>query len=119
MYNIKLDQPKNTMFLTVDGFLSEQQVKECVSAILSGVRSLADGFYIVNDITNMKPLTPEGVQEMKHLQTELAKSGVAKIIRVTDSAIAKMQVNRVHREVGGYEVVEASSLDEAISLIGS
>lgn len=116
MYNIQADTDQNLLLLHLEGFMTDQELKEAAQICIEKINKLTSGFSIINDISKLKPATPIGAAEIKRVQSIAAEQGAAKIIRITHNIVTKMQFHRTSREVG-YQAFEVSTMDEAIRLL--
>lgn len=116
MIDIKADTQQNLLVLRLEGFLTDEALKDGVDLCISEAKKLTKGFTIINDISKLKPASPAGAAEIKRAQAFVLENGVGRIIRVTKNPISKMQLTRTSGEVG-YEAFETRSLDEAYKLI--
>ena len=116
MIDIKADIEKNILLLRLEGFLTDDALKSGVDLCIAEAKKLSSGYFIINDISRMKPASPAGAAEIKRAQSYVINNGVGKIIRVTRNPITKIQLNRTSIEVG-YEAFEVRSLEEAYQLI--
>ncbi|SHJ90686.1 hypothetical protein SAMN04488028_10299 [Reichenbachiella agariperforans] len=116
MYDIKADEKKNLLVLILEGFLTDQELIEGADLCISEAKKLRPGFVVINDISRMKPASPQGAQEIKRAQAFVLGIGVTKVIRVTDNPVVKMQFNRTG-SAAGYEALEVSTMEEALALL--
>jgi hypothetical protein len=116
MFEIKADSKLNLLVLRLEGFMTDDQLKQASDKCIAEAGKLKPGFTVINDISQMKPASPTGAEHIKRAQTSVIGKGVGKIIRVTENQISKMQFNRTSKEVG-YNAVEVTSLDEAYRLV--
>lgn len=116
MFEIKADPKLNLLVLRLEGFMSDDQLKQASDKCVAEAGRLRAGFTVINDISQMKPASPTGAEHIKRAQASVISKGVGKIIRVTQDQISRMQFNRTSREVG-YHAVEVNSLEEAYQLL--
>ena len=92
---------------------------EAAAKVLSEAEMLTPGFTIINDISDFKPTTASAAEEIKKTQAALFQKDIGKVIRIVGkSVIASMQFSRTQREAEAlYEVIEVSSMDEALKLL--
>ncbi|WP_109829636.1 hypothetical protein [Reichenbachiella versicolor] len=118
MYLIKADEQKNLLVIQLEGFLTNKELTEAAQKAKSEMAKLTQGFTVINDISKMKPASPEGAEEIKAAQAEAFKIGVGKIVRVVENPISKMQFNRLTNSAG-YTAVEVKSIQEAYEIVES
>jgi hypothetical protein len=117
MFKLNADRIKNRLYLKLDGVFSEDDVKSAGEQIIQAARSLRPGFDIINDISGFKPVKPEVSVHIAHIQEEMMKLPVGRIVRVVGgNALGKMQFSRTSREVG-YNALAAATLQEAEQLL--
>lgn len=117
-YELRVDQTKNRMYLTLIGAFTDAEVPEVAARCIEALSSLKPGFTIVTDISRCQPLSQFGVQEVRRVaEIGLKKYGMRTTARVVGaSAIAKLQFRRVNREAG-FESYFATSVAEADALL--
>ena len=114
---IRADTLKNRMYLVLDGFFTDEEMKKAADEAIQEVKKLKPGFAIINDISKFKPATAQGVEEMKRAQKFVQTAGVGRIIRIVESAaLAQMQFKRTSREAG-YTAETAASVQEAEAML--
>ncbi|HAO20265.1 MAG: hypothetical protein BWK80_25695 [Desulfobacteraceae bacterium IS3] len=119
MFKLNADRIKNRLYLKLDGTFSEADVKSAEGQILRAARTLRPGFDIINDISGFKPVKPEVSVHIAHIQDEVMKMSVGRIVRVVGgNALGKMQLSRTSREAG-YNALAAATLQEAEKLLDS
>jgi len=117
MFTLKSDRVKNRLYLKLDGLFSEDDVKSAGGQIIREARLLRPGFDIINDISGFKPVKPEASAHIAHIQEEVMKLSVGRIVRVVgNNALGKMQLSRTSREAG-YNALNAATLQEAEKLL--
>ncbi|UXP33859.1 hypothetical protein N6H18_07860 [Reichenbachiella agarivorans] len=116
MYEIKADIQKNILILRLEGYMSDEEIKAGVELTISEAKKLKSGYTVINDITKMKPASPLGTEEIKRAQAFVVSNGAAKIIRIVDNPISKMQFNRTST-AAGYHALEAKTVEDALKLV--
>ncbi|PIB33995.1 hypothetical protein BFP72_00380 [Reichenbachiella sp. 5M10] len=117
MYEIAADVDRNILLLRLEGFLTDDEIAAGVTLVMSEVKKLKSGFVVINDISKLKPASPQGTEDIKKAQKYVIDLGASKIIRVTENPISKMQFNRTG-VAAGYEAMEVETLEAAYALIG-
>ncbi len=115
MYKITVDRAKNRLYVKLDGFMGEEELRDAADMVIAQVKTLRPGFDIINDISEYKPTTPEGVREVERAMKFIVDNGVGHIFRVTASQrIARLQFLRMAYETGTNVVArEVTSFEEA------
>jgi hypothetical protein len=114
---IKADLWKNRLYLVLQGFFSDEEAKEVADKTIQEIRKLKPGFDIINDISNYKPMSQRGADEIKRAQIVAFQCGVGRVIRVVPTTtIGAMQFARKSKEVG-YDAELAPSIEEAENML--
>lgn len=117
-YIIKADNDKNRLYITLNGFFSDQEVSAAVDAIIDGAKQLKTGFDVINDISNFKPASQDAKSEMKRAQVFVKENGAKRVIRVVGEAtISSMQLSSTAKEAG-YEADTVATMADAEKLLG-
>ncbi len=116
-YDIRADIVKNRLYIKLDGFFSDEELKEGVDKIIVEAKKLTKGFDVINDISSFKPASQTALSEMKRAQLYVKENGARRVIRVMDQAsISSMQLARTSKEAG-YDADVAATLAEAEKLL--
>jgi len=117
MYDIRIDQARNRLYITLTGFFEVAEAKKCADEIIAATKKLHAGYDVINDISHFKPGSPEVAKEIERAQTHVATSGVRRGVRVVgEAAIAGMQFGRTGRQTG-YNSTNVATLEEAEKLL--
>ena len=117
-YRVRADVRKNRLYLVLDGFFDEDEAQEIADRTIEEVQKLKPGFDVINDISNFKPTSQQGADQIRRAGLFVRDSGVGRLIRVVPSAsIGSMQFTRKSREAG-YDAEVASSVEEAERMLG-
>lgn len=117
MIEIKKNSAKNRLYVKLRGFLQDEEVKSACEQILKAAKGLAPGFDIINDISEFKPASAKATEYITHLQEEVMKLHVRKIVRVVENNIlAKMQLTRTSQKAG-YNAYHVSTIQEAEAML--
>ncbi len=120
MFNVKVDTVKNCLFITMKGFMKDDEVKQVADSVIKEAGKLKKGFTVINDISEFSPGSKKGAEDIKKAQLVLFQKGVSKIIRVCSpgNVLSKWQFEKAQKDSGaGYEAVTVDNMDEAIKLI--
>ncbi|MGL1903717.1 MAG: hypothetical protein OCC49_16390 [Fibrobacterales bacterium] len=116
-YTVKADTTKNILYLSMDGFFEHSGIQEISDAIVRELSKLEPGYGFINDVSQFKPTTEEGVEEIKQLQLRMYNNGLGKVVRVVgESLMSKLQFERKSKEVG-YSADHVQSISEAEEII--
>ncbi|MFP4459687.1 MAG: hypothetical protein ACLFSQ_08890 [Candidatus Zixiibacteriota bacterium] len=119
MYKIEIDKARNCLFLTLEGYIDDETIKDGVEELLNEADKLERGFTIVNDISKFKPVSSKSVEYMKKAQRELSKKGARRTFRVVGkSVVSKLQMDRTQKESGAsYKTITVATKEEALKAI--
>ncbi|MGA2368708.1 MAG: hypothetical protein ABSF74_09110 [Dehalococcoidia bacterium] len=87
-------------------------MKEAADKTIVEVKKLKPGFDIINDISECKPATIKGIEEIKRAQLVIKEGGVRRVIRIVGHSVTEGQFARKSQEAG-YEADTAPSIAEA------
>jgi hypothetical protein len=121
-YNIYANVSKNRLYLILHGFFTDDEVHKSITRTIAEIKKLRPGFDIINDISDFKPATPVGAEDIKQAQLFAKEHGAKRIIRVLGkdkiaSTISAMQFSRTSR-IAGYEADMVATVEEAEKLLG-
>lgn len=122
MYEVRIAPEKNRMYLTLRGFMMDEELQKAADTVIAEMKKLKPGFTTINDISDFKPATPEGAEHIKRAQKALSDYGMARVIRVVHEKImGAMQFNRTsrEREAAQYLADTAPSVEEAERMLDS
>ncbi len=121
MITSKIDAAKNRIYIVMEGFLTDAQVKEGADGVIANVAKLRPGFDVINDISKFKPTSPAGTQDIGRVQQFIKEKGPRRIIRVVVEGVAKGQLSRTATSVAHYDkdADTASSVAEAERMLES
>ena len=111
--DIRADVGKNRIYIVLDGYFNDDQMKTVGDKTIEETRKLKPGFAVINDITKFKPTTPQGAEDLKRGQGFMKDYGMGRVIRITEgAALGQMQLSRKAKELG-YIAEQAASIAEA------
>ncbi len=114
---VRADIAKNRLYMIVGGFFTDEEMVKAVDQVIEGIKKLKPGFDIINDISEFRPATPQGAEEMKRAQLFAKSAGVGRVIRIVKSAVlGQMQFTRKSKEAG-YAGETAASIREAEEML--
>ena len=71
---IHADVAKNTLYLILDGFFGDAEIKNAVATTYTEAKKLKAGFSVINDVTGFKPTDPKAGSEIGNTQSELRQA---------------------------------------------
>jgi hypothetical protein len=99
--DIHADIAKNRLYLVLDGFFQDDEIPKAADKCISEASKLKPGFDVINDISNFKPASPKGAEEIKRAQIYVKQNGVRRVIRVVGEAVlAQAQFDRQSKGSG-------------------
>ncbi len=116
--DIRADTSKNRLYLILAGTFEDEEMKQVADKTIAEVKKLRRGFDIINDISQCKPATIKGIDEIKRAQTAIKEGGVRRVIRIVGQSVTEGQFVRRSQEVG-YEADTASSIAEAEKMLAA
>lgn len=112
MYEVTIDHAKRRLTVSFDGQLDAQTANEAADEVLDAADDLGEGFQMINDIRQFKPLSQDAVSAIERAKAGIAERGVSTVVRVTgESVLGSMQFNRVGDQ--DYDLFEVETLDDA------
>ena len=114
-YEIRADETTNTLYITLNGTMSEQRMRRAADETVGAAADLEEGFAVINDISTFTPPSPEAAKPIQNAQTELKSMGVGDVVRVVaeeTSAVTENAFQRRSRKAG-YEGKTATSVRAA------
>ncbi len=115
MYKISANQIKNRLNMQLKGYMDDQELHAAAEVLITEVKKLKPGFDVIDDISEFKPASPQGSQEIARCQKYVLEHGVRHVIRILGTnVITRMQFNRTSKNAGSDALVEeAASFEEA------
>ena len=120
MYEIRIDQQKNCLYLTFKGILQNAETKHMMEHVIAALDQLQPGFTVINEMSEFDFVTLQGIEHGKQTMLAMVRKGIKRVIRIGQSPIGAMQVNRTQQDAGSaYEVISVRSRAEAERLLAS
>lgn len=117
MYKIRVDTEKNRLYVSVEGYLTDDLVLEFIDKLKAAMYQLKSGFDIINDIRKSKPFSPIGVEQIKELMKYEVEQGRRYHLRVVDEkTFSIMQMDRVATKID-YNTLATATIEEAEKLL--
>jgi hypothetical protein len=117
-YSIRADVMKNRLYISIKGFMTEEDAVTISDKASAEMRKLRPGFDVINDIRELKPASPKA-SKFYARQLDVAKEvGIGRVVRVVgDQVITKMQLTKALKDTVGVVALTAASVEEAESLL--
>ena len=114
MLEVKVDALKNYIFITMGGFMHDEDMKKAADKVIAEAKKLKKGYTVITDVTKFSPSSQSGALEIQKAQKFLLDNGASKFIRIVESVLGKMQFTKNAKEVG-LSVIEVRSFEEALA----
>ncbi len=119
MYKFKIDPVKNRLYITLEGFFSTEEMKQCSDETIEVVKQLKPGYDVITDISQFSPVGVDALEEIKRVQEYFRISGVRYGVRVVGkSVVTGMQFKRIGKSVG-FRSTNFATLAEAEHFLDS
>lgn len=116
--DIRADVSKNRLYIVLGGFFQDEEVRVASDKCITEAGKLSRGFGVVNDISEFKPATPKGAEEIKRAQLFVKENGVGRVIRVVGQAsLTQSQFERQSKDAG-YQAEVAATVADAEKMLG-
>jgi hypothetical protein len=117
MHQVRVDIEKNRLYIILGGTPTDEEARQTVREVMDAVDKLKSGFDVINDVSALQPLTPEGSEQIIRAQQYIQKAGVRRVVRVVGKLeIIKMQFRRTAMRAGytsGTDANIATSIEQA------
>ena len=119
MYEFKIDTVKNRLYITLDGFFSTEEIKQCSDETIGAVKKLKPGYDVITDISKFSPVGLDALKEIERVQEYFRTSGVRHGVRIVGkSVVTGMQFKRLGKSVG-FRSTNFATLAEAEEFLDS
>ena len=117
-WDVEIDEENQRAYLTLLGKMNATQHSAAADACERVARTLAEGFDLVNDMSDLEPASEEAMQHTERGKRALAEGGMAAVVRVvSDSPTGQMRFDRAGEDAEGYAVAKAESVGQAEHLL--
>ena len=118
-FEVHADNASNTLYIELAGRMEPEAIETAADEVLAEAETLSDGFYVINDISEFMPPTPEAAKPIKRAQGELKEMGVGDVVRVVAAETSAVTENAFQRRSrkAGYEGKTAQSVAEAEQML--
>jgi hypothetical protein len=97
---------------TLEGFVQPEEVEMSLGRLRTAADRQAPPFYVLVDMRDLKPLSPEAQENISEGQRYLKERGMERAALILSSAILAIQFKRLGQESGVYQYeryIDASS----------
>jgi hypothetical protein len=112
MFRVTSDPAKNRLCIVLSGHLDDAEREEAARTIREEAGKLTPGSDLINDISELRPTSAEGLKQLAEVQSFLRDHGLRRVIRIAGIALTEIQLERTGREVG-YISLSAESVEAA------
>lgn len=118
-FEVRADTSSNTLYIELAGRMEPEAIETAADEVLAAAKRLSDGFYVINDISEFMPPSPEAAKPIKRAQSELKEMGVGDVVRVVATETSAVTENAFQRRsrAAGYEGKTAQSVAEAEEML--
>lgn len=118
-FDVRADTSSNTLYIELAGRMEPEAIETAADEVLAAAKRLSDGFYVINDISEFMPPSPEAAKPIKRAQSELKEMGVGDVVRVVAAETSAVTENAFQRRsrAAGYEGKTAQSVAEAEEML--
>lgn len=117
MFKVHADVARNRLYLTLSGFFSAEESKQCGDETVAAIRKLKTGYDVITDISTFKPGTPEVAKDIERVQAHFKSSGARRGVRVVGgNAASSMQFARLASQAG-FTSCNAATMAEAEKIL--
>jgi hypothetical protein len=114
---LRVDDKRNRLYLALTGLMTDEEMRVAADQTIEMVKKLKPGFTVITDISQFRPMTKLGVDEVKRVGVFCAQQGMKATVRIVGiSPTALQQFQRVAKE-NGYTAYTAQSVSEAEGLL--
>lgn len=114
MYEIRADQIKNRLYITLTGLINHDESRAITELINKEAGCLQAGFACIADLTRFR-IRPENAERMLQIQEMLVEAGMSELIRIGDPVYREMLEKSIRKE--GYNGRIVYDLETAIKII--
>jgi len=115
-WEVDADHDKNRLYITLEGFLDDEESEASSSAVIEAAQSMDEGFDVITDISTAQPGTADAVEHIQRGKEAVAENGASAAVRIApESTTGKMQFERAGD--AAYPVAMAESVEDAEALL--
>ncbi len=69
MFEVKVDTLKNYIFIKMEGFMHDDDMKKAAEEVMKEAKKLKANYAVITDVTKFKPSSQGGAMEIKRLKS--------------------------------------------------
>lgn len=119
-WEVRVDEDKNRLYMSLSGFLNYQSAKEASNAIISVIANLRENADAVSDLRELKGFDQRAVFHIRKIAYTLDYVGVKRVIQImSDDPQLATQLRKIYSHEGEYKMSEAKSPEDAEAFLDS
>jgi hypothetical protein len=113
MYKVHADVARNRLLLTLSGFFTVEEARQCCEDTIAATKKLKPGYDVITDIADFKPGTRDVAKDVERVQAHFRTSGARNGVRIVgQNAASSMQFARTGKSAG-FESINVATMAEA------
>jgi hypothetical protein len=118
MWEARIDEDKNRLYMSLSGFFDYQSAKEASNIIISMLTSLRENGDAVNDLRELKGFDQRAVFHIRKVIYTLDYVGVKRVVRIMkDDPQMLSQLDHIYSSEAGYQLSVAKSVEDAEAIL--
>lgn len=113
MYEVRYDNGKNRMVVRLEGFITKEEAVNYRMACEEVYKKVKPNFTFLVDLSNLKTLPQESVDEIQKVRISSVKHGAYKGATVLKDSIVRMQTKRTASKIEGFNEEYFTDINEA------
>lgn len=117
-WQIEVDETQNRLYTELSGFFEEDEAVETTEEFISAAEQLADGFDMINDLSELQIGDRGAAQQLERGKQGLAENGLDTVVRIPPAAkTGEAQFEEAGEAAEHYDIETAASVEEAESIL--
>ncbi len=117
-WQIDVDTEANRLYAELSGFFEEGEAAETADEFIAGAEQLADGFEMINDLSELQIGDPGAAEQLKRGKRGVAENGLGAVVRIPPTATSgELQYEESGETAEAYDVETAASVTEAETIL--
>ncbi|MBG9791885.1 protein kinase [Paenibacillus dendritiformis] len=101
MFNVKYDAAKNRIYIKLEGMMGMDEAKEYDKTARQYVDKAKEGYTFCIDMADAQPAPADVNEYLAGLREYMAKKKILGSAMIVSSALTKLQLSRLIKELGG------------------